>query len=241
MIKLGVNIDHVATLRQARRGIEPDLLQAAREAERGGADGITIHLREDRRHIQDADVRLLRKKIHVPMNLEMSLAPEIVRIALSVRPEKVCLVPEKRQELTTEGGLAVSREFNRVKKTVSALAKKGIEVSLFIAPVEKEIRAAKKSGAHYIELHTGEYAHASTAASKKRELARLKKAAVLAHSLGLGVNAGHGLDYQNTKPVCKIPYLDELNIGHSIVSYSVFKGLRQAVKDMKQLIRINSK
>ncbi len=241
MIKLGVNIDHVATLREARKGLEPDLLRAAFEAERGGADGITIHLREDRRHIQDSDVRLLCKKIHVPLNLEMSLASEIVHIALKVKPQKVCLVPEKRQELTTEGGLAVSREMNRVKKAVTELSKKGIEVSLFIAPVEKEIRASKQSGAHYIELHTGEYAHARTDASKSKELRRLKNAAILAHSLGLGVNAGHGLDYVNVKPIYKLPYLDELNIGHSIISYSVFKGLKQGVKDMKRLIRLHSK
>ncbi len=237
MTKLGVNIDHIATLRQVRLADEPCILKAAFEAQQGGADGITVHLREDRRHIQDRDVILLNKKIHIPLNLEMSLAPEIVTFALRVQPQKVCLVPEKRKELTTEGGLAVAAEFARVKKTVSALSKKGIEVSLFIAPAEREILAAKKSGAHFIELHTGEYAHARPGAAKKRELERLGKAALLAHVLGLGVNAGHGLNYDNVRPVAKLPYMAELNIGHSIVARSVFIGIRQAVSEMKRLLR----
>ncbi|MBI4971738.1 MAG: pyridoxine 5'-phosphate synthase [Candidatus Omnitrophica bacterium] len=240
MIKLGVNIDHVATLRQVRRATEPDILQAALEAIKGGADGITIHLREDRRHIQDQDVFAISKKIRVPLNLEMSLAPEIVRIALDVNPEKVCLVPERRQELTTEGGLAVSKEVKRVSRAVSVLTKRGIVVSLFIAPSEKEVRAAYQSGAQYVEFHTGEYAHAQTSKARARELVRLKQAAVLAHSLGLGVNAGHGLNYQNVQAVCQVPHLDELNIGHSIVSRAVFTGLRSAVSEMKPLIRKSS-
>ena len=236
MIKLGVNIDHVATVRQARRAEEPCVVQAAIDAVKGGADGITVHLREDRRHIQDRDVFLINKNVRVPLNLEMSIAPEIVKIALKIRPEKVCLVPERRQELTTEGGLAVSRQIKHVRSAVSALSKKGIIVSLFISPDEKEVLAASYSGAHYVEFHTGEYAHAKTAFARSRELKRLKNAAVLAHSLGLGVNAGHGLNYQNVKPVCRIPHMDELNIGHSIVSRAVFIGLKNAVREMKNLI-----
>jgi len=237
MIKLGVNIDHVATLRQVRLAKEPDLVKAALEAERGGADGITVHLREDRRHIQDRDVSTLKKRIHVPLNLEMSSAQEIVDIALRVRPEKACLVPERRKELTTEGGLAVSREIKRITQVVKQLKQKGIVVSLFIAPIEKEIHAAKKSGAQYIELHTGEYAHAKTGSARNRELLRLKRAARLAYSLGLRVNAGHGLNYQNTKAICGILHIEELNIGHSIVSRAVFVGLKEAVREMKRLIR----
>lgn len=236
MIKLGVNIDHVATLRQARLGKEPDVLHAAWEAEKGGADGITVHLREDRRHIQDTDVTMLRKRIHVPLNLEMSLAPEIVEIALRVLPEKVCLVPEKRRELTTEGGLAVNRELNRVKQVVEKLAKKGVIVSLFIGPEEKDIWAAKKAGAHFVEFHTGEYANARSALLQKKQLAHLKDACLLAYSLGLGVNAGHGLNYQNVEAICKLPHLEELNIGHSIVSRAVFVGLQEAVREMKKAI-----
>ena len=237
MIKLGVNIDHVATVRQARKAQEPSVLQAAIDAVKGGADGITVHLREDRRHIQDLDVLLINRKVRIPLNLEMSLAPEIIRIALKIRPEKVCLVPERRQELTTEGGLAVSKEIKRVTRAVSTLSKKGIIVSLFISPDDKEVLAVSASGAHYVEFHTGEYAHAKTASARVRELKRLRSAAILAYSLGLGINAGHGLNYQNVNPVCKIPHMDELNIGHSIVSRAVFVGLKNAVREMKNLIR----
>lgn len=236
MPKLGVNIDHVATVRQARLGSEPDVLQAAMEAIRGGADGITVHLREDRRHIRDRDVTALRKSIRVPLNLEMSLAEEIVAFAFRLTPPKVCIVPEKRKELTTEGGLAVAREFSRVARAVERLSRRNIEISLFIAPLEREVRAAKKSGAQVIELHTGEYAHARSGHERKLELKRLKEAASLAHSLGLGVNAGHGLNYENVKPVAHISHMVELNIGHSIVSRALFVGMRQAVQEMKRLL-----
>lgn len=237
MIKLGVNIDHVATLRQVRLANEPNVLEAALDAEKGGADGITVHLREDRRHIQDQDVFDLRRRIHVPLNLEMSLAPEIVKIALKVRPEKACLVPERRQELTTEGGLAVVREIRRVSRAVSALSRKGIAVSLFIAPLEQEVIASKKAGAQFIELHTGEYANAKSQRARHQELLKLKRSAILAHSLGLGVNAGHGLDYENVRAICKISHLEELNIGHSIVARSVFTGILSAVREMKRVIQ----
>jgi len=238
MIQLGVNIDHVATVRQARLVDEPDVFQAALEALRGGAYGITIHLREDRRHIQDKDVFALSKHKSIPLNLEMSIAESIVHIALKVKPEKVCLVPEKRKELTTEGGLAVSRQLPKIKTIVSKLSKKGIIVSLFIDPSEREVRAAKKVGAHFIELHTGVYANATTAKKRNLELERIKKASTLAHSLGLGVNAGHGLNYDNVQQlVKKVPYIEELNIGHSIVAQSIFVGMRKAVSEMLTLIK----
>ena len=229
-LRLGVNIDHVATLREARGEAEPSPLRAAVEAAKAGADGITVHLREDRRHIQDRDVFLLKHVIHVPLNLEMSLAPEIVAIALRLRPAKVCLVPEKRRELTTEGGLAVSRELGRIERVVRQLSKRRIDVSLFIAPERHQIQAATESGASTIEHHTGEYANAVSA---QKEFERLKKAADFAHSLGLKVNAGHGLNYQNVTAMTRLPYLEELNIGHSIVARAVFVGMKQAVKEMK--------
>jgi pyridoxine 5-phosphate synthase len=237
MITLGVNIDHVATLRQARLGAEPDLLKAGRAVVQGGAHGITIHLREDRRHIQDGDVVNLNKKIRLPLNLEMSIANEIVRFALKVRPDKACLVPEKRQELTTEGGLAVHRQLKDISRVAHSLRKKSVEVSLFIDPIRKEIKASKEAGAQSIELHTGVYANAASATRRHRELARLKEAAQYAHSLGLRVNAGHGLNYHNVQPICRLPYLEELNIGHSIVARAVFVGLTQAVGEMAALMR----
>lgn len=235
-IKLGLNIDHVATLREARGGVSPSVLEAARQVITGGAEGITIHLREDRRHIQDADVRAVAKKIPVPLNLEMSIAPDVVRVACQVKPEKACLVPEKRQELTTEGGLDVFGQHKKIQKVVERLQKNKILVSLFIDPIPAQIRASYAVGADYIELHTGTYANAK---GKKRasELRRLKEGAKLAHELGLGVNAGHGLDYQNVKPIARLPHLYELNIGHSIVSESVFCGLKSATRKMKRLIR----
>ncbi|MBN1687482.1 MAG: pyridoxine 5'-phosphate synthase [Candidatus Omnitrophica bacterium] len=235
-IQLGVNIDHVATLRQARGGVNPEPLHAAREAEKGGADGITVHLREDRRHIQDHDIYALKKSCRVPLNLEMALSPEIVRIALRLRPQKVCFVPEKRKELTTEGGLDAYAKRILLKKLVPKFRKKGIEVSLFIDPLWQQIRTAAWVGAPAIEIHTGAYANAQ-GAKQKKELNRLRAAAKEAHKLGLKVHAGHGLDYENVKSVARIPEIVELNIGHSIISQAMQVGVRQAVKQMKRLMR----
>lgn len=237
LVKLGVNIDHVATLRQARGGAEPDVFQAALEAIRGGADGITVHLREDRRHIQDSDVvRLLKERISVPLNLEMSVSPEIVKIACRLRPEKACLVPERRQELTTEGGLDIAASSRRIAEVVKELQDRGILVSLFVDPVSRQVQAAYEAGADSIELHTGAYANAK-GKKQAEELARLRSSAELAVSLGLGLHAGHGLNYENVGPVAEFPDVRELNIGHSIVSRAVFVGLRSAAREMRELIR----
>ncbi len=236
MIRLGVNIDHVATLREARKGEVPDTVEAAREAVKGGADGITVHLREDRRHIQDHDVVRLKKILTKPLNLEMSIAPQIVKFALKVRPAKVCLVPEKRRELTTEGGLDAIEKRQILNGIVPKLQAQGIEVSLFIDPEIVQVREAKGVGADTVELHTGTYANAK-GAKKKKELERLKKAAAEGHRLGLKINVGHGLDYQNVSAVAKLPFIEEANIGHSIIARSVFVGIRGAVREMKQKIR----
>lgn len=236
MVKLGLNIDHVATVRQARRDVVPNVLQAAHEGIRGGARGITVHLREDRRHIQDADVRILRKKIKVPLNLEMSIAPEIVRFAVKVKPQKACLVPERRLELTTEGGLDVLGSIQKVNSAVRKLQAAGICVSLFIDPDLRQIQAARKVGADYVELHTGTYARV-TGRKRAGELKRLKRAAIFAHELGIGVNAGHGLNYKNVMPVARLPYMEELNIGHSIIARSIFTGIRKATAEMLRLIQ----
>ncbi len=233
--KLGVNIDHVATLRQARQGHEPEVYRAAIQAESGGADGITVHLREDRRHIQDFDIRQIRRVTHIPLNLEMAFVPEMVKIALAVRPSKICIVPERRRELTTEGGLNVTRYEKGLKRTMPRFHAAGIEVSLFIAPDEQQIRAAQRAGADAVELHTGLYAHARGAVQKK-ECSRIRRAARFAVSLGLKVNAGHGLNYKNVGPLAAIPEIEEFNIGHSIVSRAVFTGLACAVREMKALI-----
>ncbi len=238
-IKLGVNIDHVATLRQARGGNSPDLIAAAIETQRGGADGITVHLREDRRHIQDADLPKLIRVLKVPLNLEMALHPEIIRIALALGPEKVCLVPEKRQELTTEGGLDALGKRNLLKQAVPKFIRKRIEVSLFIDPNLKQVRVAKEVGAKAVEFHTGAYANASSR-GKKKELSRLWAAAAEAHRLGLKIHAGHGLDYKNLDPIKKLPHLREVNIGHSIIARAVFVGLREAVKEMKEILGTGS-
>ena len=232
-IRLGVNVDHIATLRQARRGKVPDPVRAAVEAERGGADGITVHLREDRRHIQDFDLWNLKRMLQKPMNLEMALHPEIIRVALRLRPEKVCLVPEKRREVTTEGGLDAVQKRNLLRQVVPRLVKKGIEVSLFIDPEIQQVRVARDVGARAVEFHTGAYAH-SGKSGRLRELTRLKEVAIEAYRFGLHVNAGHGLDYENIQPILRIPYLREVNIGHSIVSRAVFVGMRQAVREMKK-------
>lgn len=234
--KLGVNIDHVATLRQARGGSVPSPLKALYEIQKGGADGVTVHLREDRRHIQDYDLKDIRKHAKIPLNMEMALTGEMVRIALKIRPDKVCLVPEKRAELTTEGGLDAFSKKKDLRKWIPLLRKNKIQVSLFIEPSEKQIRTAQETGAHAIEIHTGAYAN-RTGAKKQEELTRIRKASQLASSLGLMVHAGHGLDYQNTAAVAAISEIEEFNIGHSIISYSVFAGLKRAVSEMKTILQ----
>ena len=233
--KLGVNIDHVATLRQARGVDYPSPLEAARLCRRAGADGLTVHLREDRRHIQDADVHAIAKADLLPLNLEMSLAPEIVRIALRVRPAEACLVPERRQEVTTEGGLDVTGQRARVRSAVRRLAAAGVRVSLFIAPEPRQIEAAAATGAPCIELHTGAYCDARGAAAA-RELRRLIAGARLAHAAGLQVNAGHGINLDNVGRILEIPHLDTLNIGHSIIARAVFIGLPAAVREMRRAL-----
>ncbi len=231
MLKLGVNIDHVATLRQARGTDYPDVVTAARCCEGAGAEGITIHLREDRRHIQDADVYTLRNALNVSMNLEMANSPEIVAIALDVHPDEVCLVPEKREELTTEGGLDVAGHFEELKPTVAALADAGILVSLFIDPEPEQIEATVALKAPCIELHTGTFCDA-VGADADAELKRLIAGARLAASSGLQVNAGHGINLDNLAGVLRMPHLDTLNIGHSIVAHAVFVGMEAAVRAM---------
>lgn len=235
MAKLGVNIDHVATLRQARKGIEPDPVWAAAEAELGGADGITIHLREDRRHIQDRDLRILKETVSVKLNLEIACADEVCSIALKTGPDQVCLVPESREEVTTEGGLDVAGQRERISRLCAQFADAGIVVSLFIDPDADQVQAAAETGAPAVELHTGQYALAR-GEQVESELKRLVNASALTRQLGMTLNAGHGLNYQNVQPVASIAEMDELNIGHSIISRSVFSGLRVAVADMKALI-----
>jgi pyridoxine 5-phosphate synthase len=242
MLKLGVNIDHVATVREARyRGRvtgEPDPVAAALECEAAGAHGITAHLREDRRHILDRDVWRLRESIKTRLNLEMGNTPGIVKIALELKPDIVCLVPESRQEVTTEGGLDVVLHEKALSETRQRMNEKGIEVSLFIAPDHEQIEAAARTGSQFIELHTGSFAEAfSDLATRKAELDRLVASAALARRLGLKVNAGHGLNYENLKTLFAVPDLVELNIGHSIVSRSVFVGLPSAVKEMLELMK----
>ena len=234
-IALGVNIDHVATLRQTRRGREPDPVHAALEAERAGADSITLHLREDRRHIQDADVRTLRGLLKTAMNLEMAVTEEMIGIACEVRPQHCCLVPEKRQELTTEGGLEVAGQLVRVREAVARLGASGVRVSLFIDPDPAQIESSARTGAPAIELHTGAYAQASGAA-RARELERLAAGAELAARLGLTVHAGHGLDYHNVQPVAAIGPIVELNIGHALIARALFDGLPAAVRQMRALL-----
>ena len=236
MASLGVNIDHIATVRQARRTYEPDPVWAAAEAELGGADQITVHLREDRRHIQERDVELLLKTVQSRVNLELAVASDVLRIAVKMKPQCACLVPEKREEVTTAGGLDVAGALPRVKNSVKRLSQAGIIVSLFIDPVEKQIEAAAKSGATFIELHTGTYANARDEASINKHLKQLQAGAHMALSLGLRVNAGHGLNYRNVLPVACIPGMEELNIGHAIVARALFVGLREAVREMKELI-----
>lgn len=236
MAKLGVNVDHIATLRQARQGKFPDPVFAAGICERAGCDSIVAHLREDRRHINDSDVKRFKKEVKTRFNLEMSIAPAIVEIACRVKPHQATLVPERRQELTTEGGLDIAANKSRIKEAVRRLSGAGIEVSLFIDPDIRQIKAAPLVGAKIIELHTGRYAD-SKGARQKRELEKIVKAADFAESLGLTVNAGHGLDYDNVKPIVEIGGVYELNIGYSIICRSVFAGLDGAVRQMLELIR----
>jgi pyridoxine 5-phosphate synthase len=235
-LKLGVNIDHVATLRQARGTLYPDTLEAAKICAKAGAVSITVHLREDRRHIQDSDVYRLSKSCPLPINLEMANSEKIIDIALDVRPAEVCLVPEKRQELTTEGGLDVIGNFQSLEKTVKRLQDNGSIVSLFIEPDEKIIAASAKTGARVVELHTGSFCDAADPAKAEMLLKKLISGAQYAHSLGLQVNAGHGINLDNISDILKIPHLDTLNIGHSIVARAVFQGLENAVREMLSAI-----
>ncbi|MCF7987894.1 MAG: pyridoxine 5'-phosphate synthase [Methylovulum sp.] len=237
-ILLGVNIDHIATLRQARGTPYPEPLQAALIAEQAGADGITAHLREDRRHIQDYDLYSLKDKIHTRLNMEMAVTEAMLDIAVKIRPYACCLVPEKREELTTEGGLDVITQLVRIKTACDKLAEAGIEVSLFIDPDPAQIDAAVAAGAPVIELHTGHYAEAKTAPSRAAELSRIQQAAYYAQSAGLQVNAGHGLNFYNVEAICAIPQIVELNIGHAIIAQALFSGLAQTVRDLKQLMRL---
>ena len=244
MIELGVNIDHVATLRQARRTYEPDPVWAAVEAHLGGADGITVHLREDRRHIQDQDVRRLRELVHIKLNLEMAATDEMVEIACALKPEMAMLVPEGREEITTEGGLDVAGQEARLKSVVAKLADAGIMTSVFIDALPAQVDAAARIGAKVCEIHTGPYAHAFHAKGRDREsaavvaeLTKIRDAGAAVRALGMRFNAGHALNYFNVQPVASLPGVGELHIGHAIVSRSLFVGLREAVRQMKALIR----
>jgi pyridoxine 5-phosphate synthase len=236
VIDLGVNIDHVATLRNVRGTSYPDPVRAALAAEAAGADAITLHLREDRRHILDADVHTLRPLLKTRMNLECAVTAEMLDIACAVRPHDVCLVPEKRQELTTEGGLDVAGQFEAVRAACRQLAAAGVRVSLFIDPDEAQVHAAQQAGAPVIELHTGRYAEMDTEADRQREFERVAAAVDLGVTLGLKVNAGHGLHYTNVQPIAALPGIDELNIGHAIVAHAIFAGWENAVREMKAIM-----
>ena len=238
MIKLGLNIDHVATLRQVRGARYPNVVRAALLAESAGVDAITLHLREDRRHIQDHDVAALRDMLQVRMNLESAVTEEMIGIALRTKPHDLCLVPERREELTTEGGLDVLRYFDAIRSACARCADAGIRVSLFIDPDQKQIDAARSAGAPVIELHTGKYAEADSVPAHAHELQRLRVATEHAHALGLQVNAGHGLHYHNVQDIVAIPHLVELNIGHAIIAESLFIGLEAAVWKMKDLLSV---
>ena len=236
-MRLGVNVDHVATLRQARLGEAPDPVEAALACERAGADSIVCHLREDRRHIQDRDVKRLRAVLRIPLNLEMSVAPSIVEAALRIKPAQVTLVPERRQELTTEGGLDVVRLARRLRPLIRAFGEREIAVSLFVDPVLSQLEAARDAGAAIIELHTGAYANAASPAQRTRELHALAQAARRGRALGFSVAAGHGLDYDNVRRVAAIPQIEELNIGFSIITRAVFVGLERAVREMRRRLQ----
>jgi pyridoxine 5-phosphate synthase len=232
-LRLGVNIDHIATIRQARGTPYPDLVEAVRLVEDAGADIITLHLREDRRHIQDRDVEILRERVRTGMNLEMAATGEMQAIALRLRPEACCIVPERREELTTEGGLQVLGEEARLGAFCAPLVEAGIQVSLFVEPDPAHLEAAQRIGAPVVELHTGSYANAAPGAGRDAELARIRRAAAHGQDLGLEVNAGHGLDYDNVGAVAAIATLHELNIGHSIVAHAIFTGIAEAVRAMR--------
>jgi pyridoxine 5-phosphate synthase len=236
LLTLGVNIDHVATIRQARRTVEPDPVAAAVLAELGGADGITVHLREDRRHIQDRDLQILRQTVRTHLNLEMAATPEMVEIALAVKPDYVTLVPERREEVTTEGGLDIVGQRDRMAAVVAQLQAAGIPVSLFIDPDPAQIAASAQVKAQFIELHTGRYAEAANEMIRGKELALLSEGCAQAIALGLRVNAGHGLTYWNVQPVAQLTGMEELNIGHTIISRAVLVGIERAVREMKQAI-----
>ncbi len=236
-VLLGVNIDHVATLRQARGTRYPEVMQAALVAEQAGADGITVHLREDRRHIQDRDVMLLADTLQTRMNLEMAVTDEMLLLAEKLQPECCCLVPERREELTTEGGLDVASEPARISEACERLAEAGVIVSLFIDPDPMQLEAASEAGAPFVEIHTGAYADAPNEALAATELRRIASAVEYGLELGLGINAGHGLHYHNVQAIAALPGMNELNIGHAIIARAVFSGLHQAVADMKALIR----
>ena len=236
MIELGVNIDHIATVRQARQTVEPDPIWAAALAELGGADGITIHLREDRRHIQDRDVHLLRETVRCKLNLEMACAEEIIKIACKVKPDQATLVPERREEITTEGGLDVICQTETVKKIVKRLQDRGIFVSLFLDPDPKQIETGFKTGCDAIELHTGCYALADTEKKRNAELQRILTAGKIIHAAGIRLHAGHGLTYHNVLPIASVPHMLELNIGHSIIARALMIGMKEAVAEMKRLV-----
>ena len=236
MASLGVNIDHIANIREARRTVEPDPVSMALLAELGGADGITVHLREDRRHIQDRDVELLRQTVRSRLNLEMAATEEMVAIALRIKPDMVTLVPERREEVTTEGGLDVAGQKDTLRGFVQTLQAANIPVSLFVDPESNQLDACRSTGACWVELHTGRYADADWT-TQPQELARLQEGTAIARQFGLRVNAGHGLTYQNVEPIAAIPGMEELNIGHTVVARSVAVGLQQAVRDMKVLVQ----
>ncbi|MCD6707223.1 MAG: pyridoxine 5'-phosphate synthase [Thiobacillus sp.] len=236
-IYLGVNIDHIATLRQARKTRYPSPIEAALAAETAGADSITLHLREDRRHIQDADVAILRQALKTKMNLEMAVTDEMLAIACATRPRDVCLVPEKREELTTEGGLDVAAQLPRMQAACARLADAGIRVSLFIDADFTQLDAAHAAGAPVVEIHTGAYADAATDESRSVEFERIRKAVAYGRSIGLTVNAGHGLTYHNVRPIAALPGIHELNIGHAIVAQALFVGWKEAVSEMKRLMQ----
>lgn len=236
MIQLGVNIDHVATLRQARGTRYPSPVQAALMAESAGADVITLHLREDRRHIQDADVAILRQVLQTRMNLEMAVTREMMKIALDVHPQDVCLVPEKREELTTEGGLDVVAQFDKVSEACRSFAQAGIRVSLFINADRRQLEASRDAGAPVVEIHTGHYADAETSGAQREQFAKIEAAVERGRELGLQVNAGHGLHYHNVQPIARLRGISELNIGHAIVAQALFVGWENAVREMKALM-----
>lgn len=235
-VLLGVNIDHIATIRQARGTDFPDPVHAAAVAEHAGAHGITVHLREDRRHIQDRDVEILARTVQTRLNFEMAVTEEMIGICLKIKPAFCCLVPEKREELTTEGGLDVAGQEKKIASAVERIAANGTQVSLFIDADKMQIEAAKRTGAPYIEIHTGGYAEAETEEERDAELARIKEAAAFADSIGIKVNAGHGLNYHNVKPIAEIPQMIELNIGHAIIARAAIDGLEKAIRDMRQLM-----